>query len=57
VTIGDILEEQVDLFHWDDVAYILRCLQMTKRQADYFVVDSRRAAAIPRINSGVDLNP
>src|SRR5437868_6021407 len=51
-----VLQEDLDLLYWDDVADVLRRLQVTKGETDDLVTNYGRAAAVSGINRGIDLD-
>ena len=55
-TIGDVRQEEVDLFVGDDVADALRTVQAAEGQADHFVVCHCGAAAVASIDGGINLD-
>ncbi len=57
VTIGDVLQEQLDFLIGNDVADILGIAQATEREAYHPVAGDRRSAAVARIDGRVDLDP
>ena len=54
--VGDILEEQVDLLAGDDVADVVGLGELAEDEADHLAVDQGRAAAIARVDRGIDLH-
>ena len=56
VAVGDILEEQVDLFAGDDVADVVGLGELAEDHADHLAVDQGGAAAVTRVDGGVDLH-
>ncbi len=54
--VGDVLEEQVDLLAGDDVADVVGLGELAEDEADHLAVDQRRAAAVARVDRGVDLD-
>src|SRR5580692_5914137 len=56
VTVGDILEEDVDFLVGDDVADVLRISEATEGQTDHLVTGDRRSAAVTRVDGRVDLD-
>ena len=57
LAVGDVLEEEVDLLAGDDVADVVGLGQLAEDQADHLAVDQGRAAAVARVDRGVDLDP
>ena len=56
VTVGDILQEQLDFLVRNDVADVLCIAQATERQTDHLISRDRRSPAVARVDGRVDLD-
>ncbi len=55
--IGDVLEEEFNLLARDDVADVVATAEAAERESDHLVVVDGGAAAVARVDRGVDLDP
>ncbi len=56
MAVGDVLEEQVDLLAGDDIADVVGLRELAEDHADHLAIDQRGAAAVARVDGGVNLD-
>src|SRR5579864_9689489 len=56
MAVGDVLEEQLDLLVRDDVADVLRLIEMAEGEPDHALAGDRRAATVTRVDGRIDLD-
>src|SRR5262249_56590518 len=56
-SVGEVLEEQLDLLAGDDVADVLRAPEMREGEPDHLVARHGGSAAVAGIDGGVELDP
>ncbi len=54
--VGDIVQEKLDFFDGNQVADVLRVLNQTEHQSNQLSIRYRRAAAVAKVERGVDLD-
>ena len=57
MAVRDVPQEQVNFLGGNDVTDVLRVAEMAERQADHFVAGDGRAAAVARVDGGINLDP
>src|SRR5262245_25553286 len=57
MAISNVLQEQINFLAGNNVADVFRVAEVAERQADHFVTDDRRAAAVAGVDGGINLNP